>query len=71
MCRANPEPTVEDVGKLRINWAGNTCVAWSPASTSKLKAFSHSSERVNNIWIVQKVRFAEIGEEDCFFQECS
>eukprot|EP00959_Pyramimonas_sp_CCMP1952_P348543 7301411-Pyramimonas_sp.AAC.1 len=56
---------------LRINWAGNTCVAWGPVSTSKLKAHSHSSERVNNIWIAQKVRCAEIGEEDCFFQECS
>eukprot|EP00959_Pyramimonas_sp_CCMP1952_P152996 3200486-Pyramimonas_sp.AAC.1 len=35
-----------------------------------MKQFSHPSERVNNVWIAQGVRFAELGE-DCFFQECS
>ena len=51
-------------GKLRFNWAGNTCTGWSTIRNLKQKRFAHSSERTNNVWIAHRVRFGELDEED-------
>lgn len=52
---------------LRLNWAGTSCVGWT--SVGKQDRFCHASERVHNIWLLQRVVLEERDREDGFFQD--
>lgn len=52
---------------LRCNWAGTTCVGWSPRGNK----FCHadSSERCHAVWLAERLQKAETDCEDLFIQE--
>ena len=52
-----------------MNTSSMTCVGWSTAGRGE--RFSHASEKYNHIWLVERIRFAELGWEDVFFAECT
>ena len=54
---------------MRMNCAGNPCVAWSSVGSKQNRA--HMSERDFAIWLAERAARAEQGCENLFLQECT